>query len=161
LRQTHFSESNLFGLIDRLADEVREAQPREVRRWGLEPRGGGYQSEIDWMKSWLSQRMDFIDQQLVQPPRLSHAGGQIASGLQLTLTGPANATLYYTLDGSDPRLAQGAISSNAVIYAGPILLQSDARVVARARNPRQRQTGGPPTSTPWSSPVTANFTITR
>ena len=112
------------------------------------------------MKSWLSQRIDFIDQQLVQPPRLSQAGGGISSGFQLTLAGPANATIYYTLDGSDPRLAQGAISSNAVIYAGPIALQRDTRVVVRARNPNQRQTGGPPTSTPWSSPVTANFTVT-
>ena len=112
------------------------------------------------MKSWLSQRIDFIDQQLVQPPRLSQAGGEIASGFQLTLTGPANATIYCTLDGSDPRLAQGAISSNAVIYAGPIALQRDTRVVVRARNPNQRQTGGPPTSTPWSSLARANFTVT-
>jgi hypothetical protein len=160
LRRTNFSEPNLFGLIDRLTDEVREAQPRQVRRWGLEPRGGTYEKEIHWMKSWLSQRIDFIDQQLVQPPRLSQAGGGIASNFQLTLTGPANATIYYTLDGSDPRLAQGAISSNALIYAGPIALQRDTRVVVRARNPNQRQTGGPPTSTPWSSPVTANFTVT-
>ncbi len=160
LRRTNFSESNLFGLIDRLTDEVREAQPREVRRWGLEPRGGTYQSEIDWMKNWLSQRIDFIDQQLVQPPRLSQAGGRVASSFQLTLTGPADATLYYTLDGSDPRLPQGAISSNAVIYAGPIALHGDTHFVARARNADQHQTGGPPISTPWSSPVTADFKVT-
>jgi hypothetical protein len=159
LRQTHFSETNLFALIDRLTDEVRQAQPREVRRWGLEPRGGTYQSEIDWMKSWLQQRMDFIDQQLVQPPRLGQTGGRVAAGFQLTLTGPANASIYFTLDGSDPRSTQGAISSNAVLYAGPIALKSNAPIVARARNPNQRQTGGPPKSTPWSSPVRADFTI--
>ena len=158
LRRTTFSESHLFGLIDRLTDEVREAQPREVKRWDLEPRGGTYQSEIDWMKNWLSQRIDFIDEQLVQPPALSHGGGRVDSGFQLSLTGPSNATIYYTLDGSDPRLAQGAISSNAVVYNGPIAIQGDAHIVARARNPNQRQTGGPPTSTPWSSPVKANFT---
>ena len=71
---------------------------------------------------------------------------------------PARDKAYF--DGSDPRLAQGAISSNAVIYAGPIALQGDTRVVARARNPGQRQTGGPPISTPWSSPVTADFKVT-
>jgi hypothetical protein len=95
LRRTNFSETNLFGLIDRLADEVREAQPREAARWGLEPRGGSYQSEIDWMKQWLSERIDFIDRQLVQPPALSQGGGRVASGFQLTLTGPAGATIYY------------------------------------------------------------------
>jgi hypothetical protein len=160
LRRTTFSESNLFGLVDQLTDALREAQPREVRRWGLEPRGGTYQSEIDWMKNWLAQRMDFIDEQLVQPPQLSHLGGRVAGGFQITLTGPPNATIYYTLDGSDPRSPQGVISPEAVVYADPIVLQSDARIVVRARDPGKHQTGGPPTSTPWSSPVTASFTVT-
>ena len=159
LRVTTFSETNLFDLIDRLTDQLREAQPREVKRWDLEPRGGTYQSEIDWMKSWLSQRMDFIDQQLVQPPQFNRGSGQVASGFQLTLTAQSNATIYYTLDGSDPRLPQGTISSNAVIYTGPLALEENSRVIARARNPSQRQTGGPPVSTPWSGPVTANFIV--
>jgi hypothetical protein len=160
LRRTTISESNLLSLVDRLTSEVREAQPREVKRWGLEPRGGTYQSEVDWMKSWLTQRLDFIDEQLVQPPRLSHPSGKVAPGFQLTLAASDNAAIYYTLDGFDPRSAQGAISSNAVVYAGPITLQADARLVARARNPEQHQTDGPPISTPWSSPVTANFQVT-
>jgi hypothetical protein len=160
LRQTHFSETNLFGLIDRLANEVREAQPREVKRWGLEPRGGTYQSEVDMMKSWLSERLDFIDQQLVQPPQVSCPGGTVSPGFELTLNAPTNSTIYYSLDGSDPRAPQGAISSKAVVYSGPIVLQSNAHVVARSRNPSQRQTGGPPRSTPWSSPISANFTLT-
>jgi hypothetical protein len=161
LRRSTFSETNLFGLIDHMTGELREAQTREQRRWDLEPRGGTYQSEIDWMKSWLSQRIEFIDGQLVQPPRFGHAGGQVSAGFELTLSGPEQATLYYTLDGSDPRLSQGAISSNAVAYAGPIILKNDARIVVRARNPDLRQAGGPLVSTPWSSPVAANFTIAR
>jgi hypothetical protein len=159
LRKTNFSETNIFGLIDRLANEVREVHPREVKRWGLEPRGGSYQSEIDMMKSWLSDRMDFIDQQLVQPPKLSGPGGQVDSGFKLTLSGPTEGSLYYTLDGSDPRSPQGAISSQAVAYSGPIVIEGDVSIVVRARNPNQRQTGGPPISTPWSSPVRANFSL--
>lgn len=159
LRRATFSEAHLFGLIDQLTGELREAQPREVQRWGLEPRGGTYQSEIDWMKSWLAQRMEFIDHQLVQPPVLGHPGGSVAAGFQLTLTGPTNATFYYTLDGSDPRLPQGGISSSARVYSDPITLAADAELVARARNPNQRQPGGPPRSTPWSGPVRAHFTI--
>jgi CotH protein/Fn3 domain-containing protein len=159
LRRTHFSRANLEGLIDDLADELREAQPREVKRWGLHPRGGSYQSEIDLMKSWLSNRVDFIDRQLVQPPRLSHEGGRVPPGFVLTLAGPTNATVYFTLDGSDPRLPQGAVSSNAVVYSGPTPLTADAKVVARARNPKQRQTDGPQSSTPWSGPVKAEFVV--
>ena len=75
-------------------------------------------------------------------------------------THPANTTIHYTLDGSDPRLPQGGLATNALVYSGPIPLRSDARLVARARNPAQRQTGGPPVSTPWSGPVSATFTVT-
>jgi len=148
LRQTHFALTNLNGLIDRLTGELREAQPREYQRWGLQPRGGSYQSEIDHMKDWLAQRVDFIDQQLVQPPRLRRD----RSGL-LALAAPTNVTIYYTLDGSDPRLSQGAVSSNAVVYTNAIATRAGTRLVARAYNANQRQIEGPPSSTPWSSTV--------
>ena len=157
LRGTHFSLTNLHGLIDRLCDELREAQPREYRRWGLQPRGGSYQGEIEHMKTWLSDRVDFIDQQLVQPPRIRREGGPQPPGFLLTLTAPTNATIYYTLDGSDPRLAQGAISSNAIIYTGPFQLKTNAHMVARARDINQRQTDGPPSSTPWSGVILPHF----
>jgi len=150
LRRTFFSLANLNRLIDSLAAEVREAQPREYEKWNLQPRGGSYQSEIDLMKAWLSNRIDFIDSQLVQPPRLTEAGGSL-----LNLSAATNVTIYYTLDGSDPRLSQGAISTNALLYTKPVPLSANARVLARARNPDQRQMGGPPVSTPWSGPITA------
>jgi hypothetical protein len=159
LRATHFSLTNIDGLIDRLAEEVREAQPREYKRWGLQARGGSYQSEIDLMKKWLSNRVDFIDTQLVQPPRFNHTGGRTAPGFLLTLSAATNATVYYTLDGSDPRLAQGSVSSNAIVYTGPIQLKSNTRVVARARDPHQHQTDGPPSSTPWSGRAEASFVL--
>jgi hypothetical protein len=159
LRRTHFSLTNLDGLIDRLTDELREAQPREVAKWGLQPRGGSYQSEINLMKNWLSNRVDFIDQQLTPPPRLDREDGSVAPRFRVTLTAATNATVYYTLDGSDPRLSQGAVSSSAIAYNGPIQLQTNAHLVARARNPNQKQIDGPQTSTPWSGPVTARFVV--
>jgi hypothetical protein len=113
------------------------------------------------MKDWLSERMDFIDRQLVQPPRISRAGGRVASGFQLTVTGSGGAAIYYTLDGSDPRESQGGISPKAMVYSEPITIDREGRVMIRARNTEVRQVGGPPVSTPWSSPVTADFTIVR
>jgi hypothetical protein len=118
LRRTHFARANLDRLIDRLAAEVRETQPREYQKWGLQARGGSYQSEIDLMKSWLSNRVDFIDGELTQPPRFSREGGRVAPGFALSFDRPTNITVYYTLDGSDPRLSQGAVSSNALTYLG-------------------------------------------
>ena len=43
LRKTHFALTNLNGLIDRLAWELRDAQPRQYEKWGFQPRGGSYQ----------------------------------------------------------------------------------------------------------------------
>ena len=146
LRGTHFATTNLNRLIDQLADEVREAQPRQYARWGFQPRGGSYQSELDHMKEWLSNRVDFIDRQFTPRPRFDRAA-------LLTLTTPTpstNLTVYYTLDGSDPRLAGGGVSSNALIYTAPMALATNAHLVARARNPSRHQNGGPPISTPWS-----------
>ena len=111
------------------------------------------------MKDWLSKRVNFIDHQLVPPPRLSPDGGRVSRGTFLTLTATTNATIYYTLDGSDPRLSQGGISSNAFVYSAPIQLKGNARFVTRARDLKKHQTGGPPSSTPWSGPVTADFTV--
>ena len=151
LRRTHLSLTNLHGLIDRLADEVREVQPREYQRWGLQARGGSYQDEVNHMKNWLSNRVDFIDGQFTSAPVLNNANGL------LTLTAPTNATIYYTLDGTDPRLSQGALSSSALLYTNPVSLKAGAPIIARARNPDQRQTDGPPVSTPWSGRAVGKF----
>jgi len=154
-RATHFSLAHLHGLIDRLSGELRDAQPRQYKRWGFQPRGGSYQSEIRLMKDWLSNRIDFIDQQLVPPPRFAGIPGKGNQAPADLLAAPTKATIYYTLDGSDPRTPGGGVSSNAQVYAGALTLKANTRLVARARNLKQRQTGGPPISTPWSGPVRA------
>ena len=109
MRQSHFALTNLNRLVDKLSGELREAQPREQKRWGSQPRGGLYQSEIDLMKEWLSNRVEFIDEQLTQKPVLSQPAGRIAKGTPLILKTQTKATIYYTLDGSDPRLPRGEI----------------------------------------------------
>ena len=161
LRGNHFSLTNLNRLIDQLCAEVREAQPREYDKWGLQPRGGSYQSEINIMKEWLSNRIDFIDQQLTQPPQFNSHDGQVGSGFALRIDAPPNGTVYYTLDGSDPRLPQGGLATNALVYTNVIELKTNVVITARARDLNQQQTGGPPNSTPWSGPVKANFSVGR
>ncbi|MFO1497795.1 MAG: CotH kinase family protein [Verrucomicrobiota bacterium] len=159
LRQAQFSLSHLNRLIDQLSDEVREAQPREVERWDLQPRGGSYQSEVNWMKEWLSNRIDFIDEQLTPRPALTMPAEPSRAGDLLQLIIPPGSTVFYTLDGSDPRAAQGELSANAKIYSQPIQLSTNIHLVTRARNPSKRQTGGPRISTPWSGPVSARIEV--
>ncbi|HNQ90952.1 MAG TPA: CotH kinase family protein, partial [Verrucomicrobiota bacterium] len=159
LRGTHFSLTNLHGLIDRLANEVRAAQPREYQKWRVAPRGGTYQTEINFMKNWVSNRVNWIDSQLTRPPVLSHAGGPVSPGLAVTLTVPTNTTIYYTLDGTDPRVSQDGFAPSARVYTGPVVIQDNARIVARARDPKKKQTGGAPSNVPWSGPVAATFVV--
>jgi len=169
LRATSFAREHIDGLIDRLAAEVWLAQPREYQKWRVAPRkadgrpAGTYATEIQWMKNWLSNRIDFIDRQLTQPPAWSAPGGRVPEGTLLTLSGPAGAALYFTTTGADPRAPQGGQSIDSQLYAGPIELRQNTRLVARAYDPTKRQLGGPPSAswTPWSAPVTVTFTVTR
>lgn len=159
LRSSCLSRASMNDLIDRLANEVRQAQPRERKRWSVSLRGGSYQSEIDRMKNWLSNRTDFIDRQFVAPPRFEASSVRVAPGFALRLASAPPASIYYTLDGSDPRLPQGSVSPSATVFSTPIVIDKNVRVTMRARNLAQRQTGGPPISSPWSSVVAASFVV--
>ena len=68
----------------------------------------------------------------IDPPLLNQHGGEVESGFELTFTGDIE-DIYYTLDGDDPRLPGGAISSSAIKYEGlPVVLQKSAQVMVRS-----------------------------
>jgi hypothetical protein len=158
LRPTTFSNDHLGLVVDSMCDELREAQPRETKKWRLALRGGnGYQGEVDWIKNWLSNRVDFIDKQLTQPAVPSIRPGLITSGTIVELQAQPASTIYYTLDGTDPRLPQGELSPTALTYTGPITINQNIKLFARARNLLQKQSGGPPASTPWSGKTVGSY----
>jgi hypothetical protein len=69
LRRGPFSNEGIRSLIDSMADELREAQVRNLNRWpDAAPRFGGFQGEIDHLKDWLSRRTAWIDAQLASRP---------------------------------------------------------------------------------------------
>ena len=162
LRLSQFSLTNMNALIDSLANTVRQEQPREKSRWGVAPRGGSYQAEVNLMKNWLANRVNFIDTNFLAKPVFGRSGGPIFPGFTLTVSGPPGATVYYTKDGSDPRLPGGNIAPNALVYGPPITLNANARVVARARDLNHSNLTGPdnpPLSSPWSGVTAATFVI--
>ena len=162
LRLSQFSLTNMNALIDSLANTVRQEQPREKSRWGVAPRGGSYQAEVNLMKNWLANRVNFIDTNFLAKPVFGRSGGPIFPGFTLTISGPPGATVYYTKDGSDPRLPGGNIAPNALVYGPPITLNANARVVARARDLNHSNLTGPdnpPLSSPWSGVTAATFVI--
>ena len=73
---------------------------------------------------------------VTEPPSFSQFGGTVPSGYQLVInmTAPNGSVIYYTLDGSDPRLPGGGISGSALVYSGPVTLNSLVTVNARVRN---------------------------
>ena len=126
-----------------VAAQLNEAQVRNFRRWPLLGRrvhpndfvGDTYEEEIKWMKQWIQKRLAWIDSQFITPPALAHADGGVA------LRAPSGK-IYYTLDGSDPRLPGGGVSPRAKTYSAPIPLNSAANLLARV----QHRSG-------WSSPT--------
>jgi len=63
-------------------------------------------------------------------PSFNQLGGNVPSGFQLSMSAPAG-TIYYTRDGSDPRLTGGVVSPTALIYSGPLTLNQSAQIKAR------------------------------
>jgi hypothetical protein len=82
-------------------------------------------------------------------PAFNQMGGLVANGFQLTMTAPAG-TIFYTRDGSDPRLISGNLSPSAFTYSTPLTLTSSTRFKARTRN-----------GTVWSPLTDATFYIIR
>lgn len=68
-------------------------------------------------------------------PTYSQYGGSISPGFVLSITKAPNPTapgkVYYTLDGTDPRLTGGALNPGAMEYTGPLTLSASTRVIAR------------------------------
>ena len=161
LRKDQFSVANIHSVIDRMADELREAQVRNLQKWGQTPRFGGYQGEIDHLKNWFAQRIAFMDSQFVSASVFSPMGGQLTPGFSLTMTA-SNGSIYYTVDDSDPRAPGGGVSATATLYTGPIPLAETTNVIARVHNPNHSSLTGPnnpPLSSKWSGTTKARFSI--
>ncbi|MGI8603383.1 MAG: lamin tail domain-containing protein [Verrucomicrobiales bacterium] len=92
---------------------------------------------------------------LTEPPVFSQHGGVVPNGFALSMTSTVatagqTATIYYTLDGADPRLEGGVLSASAQTYTGPIELNLITLVKARARNN---------TTSEWSALTEAEFLV--
>ncbi len=70
---------------------------------------------------------------LIDAAQFSHPSGTVAPDTELTLSAAAG-TVYYTLDGSDPRLRGGDIAPGALVASGPIPLSGTTTVTARAHS---------------------------
>ena len=158
LRRDVLATSNVLARVERIAALLNEAQVRDFVRW---PRLGTYiwpnpaiystpttyGGILNSLSNWVSGRGPWIDSQFTAAPALSHAGGTILPGFVLSITA-ASGTIYYTLDGTDPRLSGGSVSLTARACTGPLTLTTNAGVFARALN-----------GTSWSAPARGVFVV--
>ncbi len=127
------------------ASEIDRAIVGESARWGDKARAQPYTRDKEWLieqrrlvLQYFTQRTRIAVEQYrkkdlypaVVAPSFSQHGGDIDAGFALTLTAP-DGTIYYTLDGSDPRLVGGAVAPTALAYSGPVALASTVVVKAR------------------------------
>ena len=127
------------------ADGIREALKAESARWG-DFRGDPPRTLVQWEAAlqreyddWFPHRTAVTISQLranglypsIDPPVLNQHGGEVPEGFEVTITA-AEGTIYYTTDGTDPRLPGGAISSLATAYGTGIVISDRlTRVLAR------------------------------
>jgi hypothetical protein len=180
LRTNIFATSNLLARVSAITNLLYEAQARDFLKWPRlgsyvwpNPDGANlvpsatdgttatwnvnfatlntYSAVIGEMKRWIEGRVAWIDSQFpAKPPAFSLPAGTIPSGTVIAITAPAG-TIYYTLNGTDPRGAGGNPATGVLTYSGPITITTNVGLFARARV----GTG----ANSWSGPTVAPYVI--
>ena len=121
--------------------EIDDAIACEAARWG---RNIG--SHAQWLEN-CAHDIEFVNKRMpyliagyrnlgwypsIDAPTARNAAGDLVAdgtrfgaGERVTLTGGAQGTVYYTTDGSDPRLEGGALNSNALAYSEPLAVPAE------------------------------------
>lgn len=143
LRESVLDKNKLMAEIDANASLLNEAQARNFQQWTNLTTDfydvtvpNSYSDAVNTLKNWVSDRLNWLDSRGVKPPIFNQEGGLAPQGFQLTISRPSgvSGTIYYTLDGSDPRAMGGNVAAAAQQYTGSVVLNSSTNVMARVRN---------------------------
>ena len=116
-RDGALSNAGMEAIIDGQAAEI--GATRAIRQ--------GFSSEADWtgelntMKNWLNTRADWYDGQFTARPIYNQQGGNVPENFVASFS-PPPGTIYYTLDGSDPRAPGGGVAPGALQFDGGVVL---------------------------------------
>jgi hypothetical protein len=164
----HPERNRPAALWMRRIDEIDPAIACESARWGdakrsAQPytRNNEWMTELTWVLNYFRTRSSTVLSQLrsanlypaVGAPVLNQHGGRIQPGFILMMSRPdgTSGTVYYTLDGTDPRVpVSGAVSPAAAAYGGAITLDETTHVKARTLD-----------GVSWSALTEAVFTFTE
>ena len=130
------------------ANQITKAIRAYSARWGDVQREPPY-GETEWtnminqiVRNWFPGRTALVLSQLkndglysaLPAPAFSQRDGEVAHGYALSLSNSTtDATVYYTVDGNDPRLVGDGVSSSARLYEAPLVINRNTRIKTRAR----------------------------
>ena len=114
LRQNQMSTANMHAVVDSMAAEIGEAGARNFERWSQILNPKNWPIEIEQLKTWQQRRAEWLDDLYPIPPTLTAGSQLIEPPFEVGVDVPVG-DVYYTLDGTDPRLTGGAVSATAVL----------------------------------------------
>ncbi len=103
LRRSVLSANEIDSRLDGLASQLAEATVRDRAKFGGIP----MTQQVSEMKSWIKGRANWMDTQLGGlPPTFNLAQGPVPNGSLVTISAGSgqSGTIYYTTNGTDPRL---------------------------------------------------------
>jgi len=133
-----------------LMNEMDRAIVGESARWGDAQHPNSPIVREDWvaaindkLANYFPYRSDIVLDQFraaglfpsLAAPSFSLSGGEVTNGSVLSMTeSSANGTIFYSVDGSDPRAIGGALNSTAINYSEPIPIVTSVLVRARVKS---------------------------
>ena len=161
-----------------LADTIRDAMVGESARWGDAvvgtpyTRDGHWQSEVEWMaNTFMAGRTTTVLNQFkaiglypdIDPPAflvggVAQHGGAIGAAARISFPAPASGAIYYTTDGSDPRIP--ATSGTETILLGEFAAGASGLVPSASNGgstltlAQWTGTASPPNNPSWISGTT-------
>ena len=128
-------------LVDTMFDPIIA----ESARWGDQHREPAYTRDIEWRSAheralvqWFAKRnsqllkiyrkLDLYPE--LDVPVFNQRGGTLAADEAISLS-TTSGSIYYTLDGSDPRQIGGSVAPNAILYDEPFQVDDLTHVRVR------------------------------
>ncbi|MES2439645.1 MAG: lamin tail domain-containing protein [Verrucomicrobiota bacterium] len=137
LRSGALATANVNAVLDGYLAEFKPADTdnpasRDYAKWYGSATSNNITTETNVIKNWIANRSAWIDSQFAGLPVIARASGPVAAGQTTTISIPSGTTVYYTTNGTDPRLEGGGISPGALIYSSAVPIPATTRLIARA-----------------------------
>ncbi|MCW1883585.1 lamin tail domain-containing protein [Luteolibacter flavescens] len=161
LRRGPLATTNIQAVLSGYLAEFRTSDSdnpttRDYTRW-YGASSNNIATETNKLLTWLTNRSSWIDSQFASQPVIARPSGVVTAGQTTMIAVPSGTTVYYTLDGSDPRAVGGGVSPTAIAYSTGSTISIPATLRVKARAFRSGSYSMPATN--WSGPAEALYLV--